>query len=208
MTKGRRRWLRNGAAWAIAATVAPAKVLHAAGAAGTTGTTAEAEAIAELVAGGRVLLLRHAATVPGVGDPPGFHMGNCSTQRNLSETGRESARTLGARLAAAGVRFGPVLSSGWCRCLDTATLAFGRAEHWPPLDSFFDNRSDEPGRAAAVRARIAAWREPGTLVLVTHMVNIAAITGETTAMGEALVLAPGRASRISADFAVVRRLSV
>ena len=202
MTNGRRRWLRGGVAWVIAATVPPAKVLHAAGA------TAEAPAIAELIPGGRVLLLRHAATVPGVGDPPGFRVGDCSTQRNLSEAGRESARTFGARLAAAGVGFGPVLSSGWCRCLDTATLAFGRAERWPPLDSFFDDRRDEPGRTAAVRARIAAWRGPGTLVLVTHMVNIAAIAGENTAMGEALVLAPGRASRVSADFTVVGRLSV
>ena len=202
MTNGRRRWLRGAVAWAIAATILPAKLLHAAGA------TAEAAAIAELIPGGRVLLLRHAATVPGVGDPPGFRLGDCATQRNLSEAGRESARAFGARLAAAGVRFGPVLSSGWCRCLDTATLAFGRAERWPPLDSFFDDRRAEPARTAAVRARIAAWRGPGTLVLVTHMVNIAAIAGESTAMGEALVLAPGRPSRISADFTVVGRLSV
>lgn len=202
MTNGRRRWLRGGVAWAIVATVPPAKVLHAAGA------TSEAAVIAQMIPGGTVLLLRHAATVPGVGDPPGFRLGDCATQRNLSEAGRESARAFGARLAAAGVRFGPVLSSGWCRCLDTATLAFGRAERWPPLDSFFDDRRHEPARTAAVRARIAAWRGPGTLVLVTHMVNIAAIAGEGTAMGEALVLAPGRASRPSADFAVVGRLSV
>jgi phosphohistidine phosphatase SixA len=201
MANGRRRWLQGAAAWAIAAAVPRA-----------VGATPQTPALAELASGGRVLLLRHAATEAGIGDPPGFRLGDCSTQRNLSAAGRASAQAFGARLAAAGVRFGPVLSSGWCRCLDTATLAFGRAERWPPLDSFFDDRRDEPERTAAARARIAAWRGPDTLVLVTHMVNIAAIAGENTAMGEALVLVPGREPgrepRGSAGFTLAGRLSV
>jgi phosphohistidine phosphatase SixA len=181
--EGRRRWLQGGAAWLLTAAIPR----------GTVAATPDA-ALAELAAGGRVLLLRHAATTPGIGDPAGFRLGDCATQRNLSDAGRDAARALGVRLAAAGVRLGPVLSSGWCRCLDTATLAFGRAERWPPLDSFFEDRRAEPKRTAEVRARIAAWRGPGTLVLVTHMVNIAAITGTGVAMGEALVLAPAPGS--------------
>ena len=197
MIDRRRRWLKLGAAWALTAAVPR----------GSLAATPE-PALAELAAGGRVLLLRHAATTPGIGDPAGFRLGDCATQRNLSDAGRDAARALGARLAAAGVTIGPVLSSGWCRCLDTATLAFGRAERWPPLDSFFDDRRTEPTQTAEVRARIAAWRGPGTLVLVTHMVNIAAITGESTAMGEALVLAPAPASRHAAGFERVGRLSL
>ncbi len=197
MIDGRRRWLKLGATWALTAAVPR----------GSLAATPE-PALVELAAGGRVLLLRHAATTAGIGDPAGFRLGDCATQRNLSDAGRDAARALGARLAAAGVSIGPVLSSGWCRCLDTATLAFGRAERWPPLDSFFDDRRTEPAQTAAVRARIAAWRGPGTLVLVTHMVNIAAITGASAAMGEALVLAPAPASRQVAGFELVGRLSL
>jgi phosphohistidine phosphatase SixA len=153
--------------------------------------------IAALRSGGHVLVIRHAATVPGIGDPPGFRVDDCATQRNLSEDGRRDARALGARLAAAGVAFDQVLSSRWCRCLDTARLAFGRAEAWTALDSFFDDRAREPAQTAEVRARVAAWRGAGTLVLVTHMVNIAALVGEGVAMGEAVAQArAGDAPRI------------
>jgi len=147
-----------------------------------------------LKAGGHVLVVRHAQTVPGIGDPPGFRIDDCATQRNLSEAGRAQSKAMGERLAGAGVRVGEVLSSGWCRCLDTARIAFGRATRYPPLDSFFDDRAVEPGRTAAVRERMRQWRGPGTLVLVTHQVNITALTGEVPAMGEAVVVAPGGAS--------------
>jgi len=143
-----------------------------------------------LAAGGHVLVVRHTATEPGVGDPPRFTLGECSTQRNLSAAGREQAQAMGRALAARGVAIGPVLSSRWCRCLDTARLAFGRAEPWPPLDSFFEARGREPGQTAQVRARVAAWRGPGTLVLVTHQVNITALTGTVPAPGEGVVLKP------------------
>src|SRR5512134_2084788 len=114
-------------------------------------------AVAALRSGGHVLVIRHAATVPGIGDPPGFRVDDCATQRNLSEDGRRDARALGARLAGARVAFDQVLSSRWCRCLDTARLAFSRADPWPALDSFFDDRTREPAQTAEVRARVAAW---------------------------------------------------
>jgi phosphohistidine phosphatase SixA len=156
-----------------------------------------------LRAGGHVLVVRHAQTVPGVGDPTGFRLDDCATQRNLSESGRAQSRAMGERLAAGGVRVDEVLSSGWCRCLDTARLAFGRATRFPALDSFFDDRTNEPRQTAAVRDRVRAWRGPGTLALVTHQVNVTALTGEVPAMGEALVLAPGGA----AGFTVVGRIA-
>jgi len=81
-----------------------------------------------------------------------------------------------------------VLSSRFCRCLDTATLAFGRVETWTALDSIFDDRAAERARSKAVLDRVRAWRGPGTLVLVTHNVNISAATGAAVGMGEAVVL--------------------
>ena len=86
------------------------------------------------------------------------------------------------------IAIGAVLSSRWCRCLETARLAFGRVEAWPPLDSFFGDRAGEPARTREVLERAKRWRGPGTLVMVTHQVNIAAATGESTAMGEGVVI--------------------
>lgn len=154
-------------------------------------SSGEEAAWAALAAGGHTLLLRHAATEPGVGDPPGFRLGDCATQRSLSAEGRAQSRALGERLAARGVAAGPVLSSRWCRCVDTARLAFGRVEPWPALDSFFGDRSAEPARTAEVLDRVKAWRGPGTLVMVTHQVNIVAATGVSPAMGEGVVVDRG-----------------
>jgi phosphohistidine phosphatase SixA len=141
--------------------------------------------------GTHVVLFRHASTEPGLGDPPGFRVDDCATQRNLSEAGREESRRIGAAFRKYGVAFGRVLSSRWCRCLETARLAFGRADPWPALDSFFDDRSREPEQTRAVRSLIAEPRAGGNLVLVTHQVNITALTGIVPAAGEMIVLSSG-----------------
>lgn len=178
----------------------PLRSLVAAGAVALAGAIVpvasadEVSAVAALRAGGHVLVLRHAVTDPGVGDPPGFRVEDCATQRNLSEQGRRDAARLGASLRAEGVAVTETLSSGWCRCLDTARLAFGAVRRWEPLDSFFDERSAEPARTAAVRTAVAQWRGPGTLALVTHQVNIAALAGEVVGPNEAVVLRPGGGS--------------
>ncbi len=154
--------------------------------------TAEAdEALWELLrGGGNVVVIRHASTEPGTGDPPGFRLDDCSTQRNLSAEGREEARRIGAAFRERGVPVGRVLSSQWCRCLDTARLAFGAAEGWPPLNSFFDDRGREPEQTRQVR-ELAGNRPPaGNLVLVTHQVNTTALTGIYPGQGEMVVLTP------------------
>jgi broad specificity phosphatase PhoE len=179
--------LRPRAALAAAAAAAAFAIASFASAAAAS----TEDAWAALQAGGHVLIVRHAQTVPGIGDPPGFRLDDCATQRNLSDAGRAQAKAMGERLADAGVRIDDALSSSWCRSLDTARLAFGRATRYPPLDSFFDQRGSEPRQTAALRERIRAWRGPGTLALVTHQVNVTALTGEVPAMGEALVLKPG-----------------
>jgi phosphohistidine phosphatase SixA len=134
--------------------------------------------------------MRHASTEPGLGDPPDFRLGDCATQRNLSAAGREEARRVGAAFRARGVPVGQVLSSRWCRCLETARLAFGAAEPWEALDSFFDDRSREPLQTQAARARAGARPAAGNLILVTHYGNILALTGIAPLPGEIVVLTP------------------
>jgi phosphohistidine phosphatase SixA len=140
--------------------------------------------------GGHVVLLRHATTTPGVGDPPGFRLDDCPSQRNLSDEGRGEARRIGAAFRARGIPLGPVLSSPWCRCLETARLAFGRAEPWAPLSNLFGNRSREAEQVAAMRERVGQRPAAGNLVLVSHGSTIQALTGQSVAQGEFLVVAP------------------
>ena len=155
-------------------------------------------------AGGCVMLMRYAATEPGIGDPPEFRLGDCRTQRNLSAEGRAFSRDLGRRMAAQGVRLDGVLSSAWCRCVDTARLAFdahpqlnARAEVWPALNSFFQGQGDESTQTAAVLARLRQTPPQRKLMLVTHQVNISALTGRGTFMGEVLLCRwPGQGERL------------
>ena len=137
---------------------------------------------------GTVVLMRHAQTEPGIGDPPGFQLAVCSSQRNLSDSGRAQARRVGEAFAAQGIVPGEVRSSAWCRCLDTARLAFGRAQVWAPINSFFNGQGDRNAGKAAVLAAARDWRGPAPLVLVTHQVNISHYSGEFTAMGEMLAV--------------------
>ena len=152
--------------------------------------------------GGTVALLRH-ARAPGTGDPPGFRLEDCSTQRNLSAEGREQARAIGDGFRARRIPVVRALSSRWCRSLDTARLAFGdRTEPFPPLDSFFSERDQRDAQTAAVRRLVEGWRSEGVLALVTHQVNITALTGIFPAEGEVLVLRP----KAGAGFEIVGRI--
>ncbi len=146
-----------------------------------------------LRAGGLVLLMRHASTVEGVGDPPGFRLDDCATQRNLSEAGRDEARAVGERLRRERVPIAKVYTSPWCRCRETATLAFGKAEDWEPLASHFERPDREALYAERVRKRIASYvRRPpkGNVVMVTHNVNIAAVTKLSLAPAEIVIVKP------------------
>jgi broad specificity phosphatase PhoE len=144
---------------------------------------------AALKSGGHAVLIRH-ATAPGTGDPPRFSIGDCATQRNLSDEGRAQARAIGDAFRAAGVSVDRVLSSRWCRAADTAALlALGPVEPFPPLDSFFRNRDDGPAATDATRQAIAQLGRR-TVVMVTHQVNITALTGIFPGSAEAIVVAP------------------
>lgn len=132
-----------------------------------------------------VVLMRHEQTVSGIGDPPDFRLGDCSTQRNLSPLGRERSRALGRAFAHSKVRPDRVLSSAWCRCTDTAQLAFGAYQLWDPLNSFFGQGDGTPQLRAALR-QIQEQPPQGCEVWVTHQVNITGLTGQVPAMGELL----------------------
>ena len=148
---------------------------------------ATTDAVAWLKAGGCVALVRHAQTDPGVGDPPGFRLGDCSTQRNLSEAGRAQSRRMGQWFASQQLVPAAVRSSAWCRCVDTAQLAFGRNEVWPALNSFFGTEGRD-AQTAQLRSALAGLPAQGFQVWVTHQVNMTALTGEYMAMGEAFIV--------------------
>ena len=151
--------------------------------------TGEAALWAALRDGGHVALIRH-ALAPGTGDPPGFRVDDCATQRNLSAAGRAQARAIGERFRANGIATAAIFSSQWCRCLDTAReMGLGEAVAFPGLNSFFADRGEEAWHTAAARALIAERAHgPLPLVLVTHQVNITALSGVFPASGEIIVM--------------------
>ena len=137
-----------------------------------------------------VIVLRH-ARAPGTGDPAEFRLGDCTTQRNLAEEGRKQAARIGTRLRAAGLAETTVYSSQWCRCLETARgLAVGPVVELPALNSFFQSSDQEETHTRALRAWIASADLSRPVVLVTHQVNITALTGRATRSGEVLVIRP------------------
>ena len=137
-----------------------------------------------------IVLFRH-ANAPGIGDPPEFRLGDCSTQRNLDANGRNQSIRIGELLRERRVTIGMVLASQWCRTRETAELAFpGRVTTEPVFNSFFEARDNASAQTAAARALLLQWKGPGALVVVTHQVNISALTGNYLASGEGIVLRP------------------
>lgn len=137
---------------------------------------------------GGVLLIRHASTEAGLGDPPGFALGQCSTQRNLSDAGRAEARAMGEWFRRHGLQPQAVLSSQWCRCLDTARLALGRAEPWPALNSTFGGQGQPDRQLTELRERLRTRPAYGLEVWVTHQVIMTALTQAYPAMGEGFLV--------------------
>ncbi len=151
-------------------------------------TASEDEAAWAALREGAIVLFRH-AHAPGVGDPAEFSLGDCRTQRNLDATGRAQARRIGERLKSEGVPVSALWSSQWCRTRDTAALfALGPVREVGAFNSFFGEHGDEAAQTAAARKLLLGWRERGTLVVVTHQVNIRALTGQPTGSAEGVVL--------------------
>lgn len=145
---------------------------------------------AALRTGDAVALIRH-AMAPGTGDPAGFKLEDCATQRNLSEEGRRQARQIGAAFRQNGIPRARVLSSRWCRCLETARLLdLGPVEPFAPLDSFFSQPGRGSVQTAALREFLSRPYDGSPRVLVTHQVNITGLTDVVPRSGEMIVVQP------------------
>ncbi|WP_395174446.1 histidine phosphatase family protein [Roseibium alexandrii] len=137
---------------------------------------------------GGIVLFRH-ALAPGTGDPANFTLGDCSTQRNLNDQGRADSRAIGQAFQDKGINVGRVLTSQWCRCVETAELAFPRqVEEEPVFNSFFQNRSAGPEQTRAAQRILEQWSGDGALVVITHQVNITALTEIFPQSGEGIVI--------------------
>ncbi len=164
------------------------------------------EPLAELAKPGRLLMLRH-ALAPGNGDPTGFTLGDCATQRNLDDAGRGQARRMGDRLRRAGVARATVYSSQWCRCLETARLLdVGPVAELPALNSFYNRAEVREARIAALRAFVARLPLNGPpVIFATHQFTIGEFTGGGTGSGGGMVFelngtgAPRPIGAVSAD---------
>ena len=170
------------------------------------GAARAADAETLLRAGGVVIALRH-ALAPGTFDPPGFKLGECSTQRNLSDEGRAQARRIGEWFAQRSLKPQRLRSSPWCRCVDTATLAFGTPEIDATLGSprGYSEATNAESLRALRRSLAAATRRAGSFeVWVTHMFVLSALTGEGSRSGEGLVLR----ARPNGDPEVLARLMI
>ena len=152
---------------------------------------AQASLASDLTDGQHVLLMRH-ADAPGYGDPSGYQLDQCSTQRNLGERGRKQAVILGQWLSSQGINSANVISSVWCRCVDTAKLLNkGVVTTSPALGSFFDDMSlaKQQTKDLEKLIQIQLQENPKTpLILVTHHVNIQAYAGKNVNVGDMVLV--------------------
>jgi phosphohistidine phosphatase SixA len=147
-----------------------------------------------LVSGHYLLMMRH-AEAPGTGDPAGYSLDDCSTQRNLGEGGRRQAVSTGEWLRRQGINRTMLYSSPWCRCKDTAqSLNLGGYVVEPALGSFFDTPHRAKWQTRAMSAFIAskmAVKGAHAVILVTHHVNIREFVGENVGSGDMVLVRVG-----------------
>jgi phosphohistidine phosphatase SixA len=152
---------------------------------------ANASLISESQEGQPILLIRH-ADAPGYGDPAGYNLAQCSTQRNLGDYGKKQARAIGDWLSKQGIKNAQVFSSPWCRCLDTAQLLNqGPVKVDSALGSFFDDMSLEKRQTKELESLIKRELDKNhraPIIMVTHHVNIEAFTGKAVAVGDIVLV--------------------
>ena len=120
-----------------------------------------------------------------------FKLNDCATQRNLNVAGRAEARKLGEQFRSRKILVSAVLTSQWCRTRETAQLAFGQdaVRDEPAFNSSFLVSSEiSNSQTSQARSVLMAWRGPGALIVVTHQVNITALTGVNPSSAEGVVL--------------------
>ena len=171
---------------------------------GFTGAQASESLWALLKGGGQVVFIRHAITTPGVGDPPGFKLEDCATQRNLTDAGRAHAKRIGQAFAERRIPVERILSSPWCRCIETSQLAFGKPEISTALNNLFGRPENNARQVEQMKALASAKPKSGNLVLVSHGSTIVALTGVSPGTGEMVIVTP----QGNGKFAVAGRLEV
>ena len=139
--------------------------------------------------GNKIILIRH-ALAPGGGDPIGFKVNDCKTQRNLNQTGIEQSKKIGKLFKKNNVLIDQVLSSQWCRCKDTARYAFKKFKEFSALNSTFQfsYNKNETKQLKEIKNFVKKWNGKGrNLILITHYSIITAITNAVPASGEIVV---------------------
>ena len=138
--------------------------------------------------GDKIILIRH-ALAPGGGDPPGFKIEDCKTQRNLDKVGIEQSKTIGKLFKKNKIPVDKVLSSQWCRCKDTAKYAFKKFETFDALNSFYDEKfvANEAKQIGDLKNYIKNWKSDKNLVLITHFVVISSILNTGSSSGEIII---------------------
>lgn len=148
----------------------------------------ESKLLGDFKAGGHIALVRH-ALAPGFGDPDNFTLGDCTTQRNLSQAGKDQAIRIGMKFQQAGINKADIYTSQWCRCQETAELlALGTPRPLPPLNSFFQNFDRKEQQTEALRQWLAEQPLKKPLILVTHQVNITAFSTVFPASGQIVLM--------------------
>jgi phosphohistidine phosphatase SixA len=139
--------------------------------------------------GDKIILIRH-SLAPGGGDPSGFKIDDCDTQRNLSRKGINQSKKIGKLFKKNKVPVDLVLSSQWCRCKDTAKYAFRNFKEFTPLNSTFQSpyNKNEPKQLKELYNFVKKWDGKGkNLVLVTHYSIITAVTNAVPSSGEIVI---------------------
>ena len=144
--------------------------------------------INQLEDGGKLIFIRH-AYAPGNGDPAGFNLNDCSTQRNLSEDGRKQAQRIGEFFNKNKIEIGKVLSSEWCRCRETAKIAFKNYSTNSFLNSFYSSKfsKNKKKQIKAFNNYIKNLKSKKNLILVTHYVFISEVLNYGPSSGEIVV---------------------
>ncbi len=139
--------------------------------------------------GDKIILIRH-SLAPGSGDPPGFKIDDCKTQRNLNRKGINQSKKIGRLFKKNKIPIDQVLSSQWCRCLDTAKFAFANFKEFKALNSTFQSQYDknEAKQLKELYYFVSKWDGKGkNLVLVTHYSIITAVTNSIPSSGEIVI---------------------
>ena len=174
----------------LAIAAAAVCVVIQSGSASSQSARAKGDAALALLAQPRHHAIMRHALAPGIGDPSNFKIGDCQTQRNLSETGRIQARRLGEVIKSSRIRVDHILSSQWCRALETAKLLdLGPVKETEMLNSTFrQDQSLGRERADAMVRYLDKLPDGETAILVTHDVNIQALTRQSVGSGETLIV--------------------